>query len=272
MGDEIPLFLGLGDESGHEPGDGFSTVWFMEHADFVLPRLDVEWQRILNDPSSVRRLASWRLDYPILEPCVTLDEVLEAVDGRALEESSEVVWSLLALAGSDELARRTVVQVIVPGLATEAAWLMSWARRVDARLIDDGEVDQMLLDAAMAAIADAIGLRRRWPIKSILRRVHRLLIRETRRRERTRCEEPTELDRATVDASGSPSAAAMLVEILNEGRERAVVTDRDVELLWLIGVEGYTTDELAPGLGISPRAVAQRRLRAESRLSVMVAS
>ena len=244
----------------------------MENRNFVLPRLDDDWKGILRDASSRRHLECWKVTSPVLEPFGRLEELLEAIDDRPLDESSEIVWELLSLAGDDELSRRTLLQVIVPGIASEAEWLMSWARRVDQRLIVHGDVDSMLLDAALAAIDDAVGKRRSWPIKSILRRTHRLLRRETRRREAVRCERLAVADEVIAAPASDPGAASMLVEVLNQGRERAVVTDRDVALLWLMGVEGYTTEELAPGLGVSPRSVAQRRLRAQSRLAHMVAS
>ncbi len=244
----------------------------MDQPNYLLPRLDAEWKCILKQPASHRALEDWKCTHPTLEPLSRLDELIAAVGHGPLDESSEIVWALLALACDDDLARRTVLQVIVPGLASEAEWLMSWARRVDRRLIVHGDVDSMLLDAAVSATADAVGERRRWPIKSILRRTHRLLRRETRRREAAQCERLADVDVVAAVSAGEPGAGSMLVEILTQGRERAVVSDRDVALLWLMGVEGYTTEELAPDLGITPRAVAQRRLRAESRLAVMVAS
>lgn len=244
----------------------------METANFVLPRLDADWQRVLVEPSSRRSLESWKRDHAILRRFGHFDELVSAVSQWPVDESSEVVWALLSMSGSDDLARRTLLQLIVPGLATEAEWLMSWARRVDRRLILHGDVDQMLLDSAMAAIGHAEGQRRRWPIMSILRRVHRLLRRETLRREAECREQPVEIDHTVAARPSTAGASSTLVGVLKQGRDRGVLTDGDIAVLWLIDVEGYTTRELAPELGISPRAVAQRRLRAETRLSAMVAS
>ena len=45
-----------------------------------------------------------------------------------LDASSEMVWALLGSPRAMSLVSRFLLQIIVPGLAGEAGWLMSWAR------------------------------------------------------------------------------------------------------------------------------------------------
>jgi len=180
--------------------------------------------------------------------------------------------AVLPLARGDELAGRLLLQVMGRGVGGEAGWLMSWARRVDPHLIGSGDVDQMLVLAAMEAIRHAHGTRRSHPICSILRRTHRLLTREARAIEtwqsKTLLDETEPAATTADDPTSRPGK--MLLDLLTEAADGGHVAPKDVDLIWLIDVEGYTSTELAPSMGITPRAVAQRRWRAEGRLSKMV--
>lgn len=244
----------------------------MNQPERILDVLDREWAQLSSSPSTRQHLRRWQEAQPVLRGPRTISELHARIEAGGLEDSSEIVWALLNMAPGDELAGRFLLQIIVPGLAGEAGWLMSWARRVDPNLIGNGDVDQMLVLAALEAVRHAHGARRSRPICSILRRTHRLLRRETRVIEtwhsKTVLEETEPALRPSQDPTDLPGK--MLLDLLTEATETGHVAQRDVDLIWLIDVEGYTSTELAPSIGITPRAVAQRRWRAESRLSRMV--
>lgn len=244
----------------------------MNQTERILDVLDREWERISSGPSTRRHLREWQAQQPSLSGPRTLLELRSRIENDDLDASSEMVWALLQLAPADELVGRFLLQIIVPGLAGEASWLMSWARRVDPHLIASGDVDQMLVLAAMEAIRHAHGTRRSHPICSILRRTHRLLTRETRAIEvwqsKTLLDETEPVASTADDPTLRPGK--MLLDLLAEAADGGHVARKDVDLIWLIDVEGYTSTELAPSMGITPRAVAQRRWRAEGRLSKMV--
>ena len=244
----------------------------MNQTERILDVLDREWAQLSTGPSTRRHLRKWQEAQPALSGPQTLSELHRRIEAADFEESSEMVWALLALAPLDDLVGRFLLQIIVPGLAGEARWLMSWARRVDPHLISSGDVDQMLVLAGIEAIRHAHGHRRSHPICSILRRTHRVLTKETRAIETWR--NKTVLEESEPASTPLPVSNArpgkMLLDLLTEAAETGHVERRDVDLIWLIDVAGYTSTELAPSLGITPRAVAQRRLRAEGRLSRMV--
>lgn len=244
----------------------------MNQTERILDVLDREWAQLSAGPSTRRHVRRWQDAQPALSGPRTLPELHRRIETSGFDESSEMVWALLALAPTDDLVGRFLLQIIVPGLAGEARWLMSWARRVDPHLIGSGDVDQMLVLAGIEAIHHAHGLRRSHPICSILRRAHRVLTKETRAIEawqtKTVLEESEPASPALPDPSARPGR--MLLDLLTEAAETGQVERRDIDLIWLIDVAGYTSTELAPSLGITPRAVAQRRLRAEGRLSRMV--
>lgn len=244
----------------------------MNQTERILDVLDREWAQLSSGPSTRRHLRRWQEQEPALVGPRTVAELHRRIESGEIDESSEMVWALLRLAPGDEFAGRFLLQIIVPGLAGEAGWLMSWARRVDPYLIGSGDVDQMLVLAAMEAIRHAHGHRRSHPICSILRRTHRLLAREARTIEAWHSKTVFEDGDPPTSSSPDPTArpGKMLLDLLTEAANVGRVARRDVDLLWLIDVEGYTSTELAPSLGITPRAVAQRRLRAEGRIARMV--
>lgn len=241
----------------------------------LLGLLDTEWAQLIEHPSNRRRLRRWQTEQPALRGVGDLDEVLRRIDERGLDESSELVWTLLELVDTgDDVAARTVLQAIVPGLAGEARWLTSWARRVAPDMLRDGEVDQLVVIAGVEAVNHAAGARRAWPICSMLRRAHRTLVRETRKIEAWQRSTSVldDTDHPSPHAGDELPPSAALRDTLTRARGAGAVSSAEVRLLWLIDVEGYTSTELAPGLGITPRAVAQRRLRAEHRLIDLLAS
>ena len=244
----------------------------MNQSQRILDVLDHEWDQLSGGPSTRRHLRRWQDQQPALRGARSLPELRSLIEASPLEESSELVWALLAIAAEEDLADRLLLQIIVPGLAGEARWLMSWARRVEPDLIGNGDIDQMLVLAGIEAIRHAHGHRRSYPICSILRRTHRLLTKETRAIETWHAK--TVLDETEVAPSAVPEPTArpgqMLLDLLSEATERGTVSRSDADLLWMIDVAGFSSAELAPSLGIAPRSVAQRRLRAEGRLSKMV--
>lgn len=241
----------------------------------LLGLLDTEWQQLVDCPSTRRRLRCWQVDHPSLRGVMDLRRLLQRIEEAELDESSEMVWAVLDFVGrGDVLAARAVLQLIVPGLAGETRWLVSWARRIAPDMLRDGEVGQLVVIAGVEAVQHAAGSQRAWPISSMLRRVHRTLVRDTRAIE-SWMRSTTVLDEAWVPApldDGEFSPGVALLDVLVRARGTGIVSAAEVRLLWLIDVEGYTTAELAPDLGVSPRAVAQRRLRAEHRLIDLLAS
>ncbi len=243
--------------------------------EYVLTRLDREWQEIVRTGEHRQEFESWQEQSPQLRRVEDLGSLVEQVDVLPLDESSELVWALLDLVEESDLAKRALLQVIVPGLGGELAWINQWASRVDAGLLPGGDIDQMIIVSALEAIAHAAGHHRRWPISSILRRTHRLLVREVRAPEEwhDRVELASLMEEAVAKGDQVETRPAItLLELFGEATKSGMLAERDARLLWLMGVEGYTSKELAKSLGITPRGVATRRLRAEKRLMQMMSA
>ena len=106
---------------------------------FALNALNEEWRHVAASPGARRQLRSWSDRLPEGSPLGSLDDLALAIQRGQLDESTDLVWSLLGLAGSDQLARRVLLQAIVPGLMAEVRQLTAWALRTDVSLVDGGD-------------------------------------------------------------------------------------------------------------------------------------
>lgn len=240
----------------------------MAHARHVLKDLDFEWEQLAASSRASRRFRAWQHRDACFEPIDDLCDLIEAIRNGEEDGSSELVWALLDLAADDELAVRTLLQVVVPGLGGELKWLLEWARRTDPGLLDGGDVDQLLVVAAMEAIHHAVGQRRSWPVMSVLRRAHRVLLRETATEEQWH--KMTVLTATTLAASPiepHESPAARLASVLGEASQRGAVSRDDAALVWLTRVGGYQPAELEARFEATGDCLRRRRHRAEARLA-----
>lgn len=80
----------------------------------VLFGLDAEWRRVASSPVARRALARWAVVHPPLRGLADLDELLER--RRDPEKAPAILAALAELAAADELAARTLLKALVPGL------------------------------------------------------------------------------------------------------------------------------------------------------------
>jgi hypothetical protein len=89
----------------------------------TLMSLDAEWRRLACSPRARRALRCWATRHPALDGLGDLAELLER--RRDPAAASGVLAALAALAPTDDLAARTLLQAVLPGLvrlAGTAAW------------------------------------------------------------------------------------------------------------------------------------------------------
>lgn len=96
----------------------------------ILQSLNKEWPTIADSPMARRALMRWSSVHPVLTRADDLDDVIAL--GYAPEEGPEVRRVLAALAPTDEIAARTLLQALLGGLC-------NLARRIgrDRDAIDD---------------------------------------------------------------------------------------------------------------------------------------
>lgn len=80
--------------------------------------LNDEWSAMATGRSGRRAVRRWALDHPVLESADTLGDVLDL--GRGCDVGPEVRRALVALAATDDLAARTLLQGLLGGLCNMA--------------------------------------------------------------------------------------------------------------------------------------------------------
>jgi hypothetical protein len=86
---------------------------------YILPSLDAEWQRIARGPAARRALRRWAELHPDLHGAAHLDDLLER--RRDPAAAPGILAALADLALTDELAARTLLQALLPGLVRMAS-------------------------------------------------------------------------------------------------------------------------------------------------------
>jgi hypothetical protein len=220
----------------------------------VATSLQQEWDRIRSRPVLVERARSWAVTD---EPFDDLDGLL-ALAGfqRGDAECDAVLRRLVAVARTDELAARIVLQRILPGL-------MALARR---RRRSGPDVLQHLVAAAWIGIRTFRPGRRPACIAAALvgDADHACFCRPHRR---PRSSTEIAFDPATATGIADqrqPTPCEELAAVLGDAR-RAGVPDTELDLVQRLLAHG-STDRLAAELRVTARTVRNRRERVTRRL------
>lgn len=235
----------------------------------ILVRLTREWDALRRRPSSLARAATWGLEVPVR----SLDDVLVAAGlaGSAGDRSpssdrcaNDVLCRLVLAARHDDLAARTVLQRLLPGIVASAR------RRVRSSswIVEPDRAVEELVTAAWWVI-------RSFPVERRSVHVAAQLLRDTeyhvyvRPLRRSMVQRPTAFEhleaafgrhaRATADADTDPRAE--LAELV----AAASLTERDHRLLELL-TSGRPMPEVARELEVSERTLRNHRDAMISRL------
>lgn len=242
----------------------------------VAHQLDCEWS-LLARTELARALRRWQAQQPQLRRFASPRLLLSFLHSAPAEQTDGPLLALLALARHDRLARRTLLQVLLPALKTQA-------ERIAYPPCLRDEVWEVLLYFAWEAICCYPIERRRVCVATKL--VLDVLHDATRElhRQPAGCDEaaehelgrllPTEPTR--VEGAAAPEEPAREAvapprpiapeAVLLEGVAAGVLERRDAELILLTRVDGIRLRPLALTIGVSYHALRQRRQRAEKRL------
>jgi hypothetical protein len=232
----------------------------------LLARLDCEWQHLTASRSAATALRQWGAREPALAGWADLEQLRAAVHDRTdPARADRLLSALVRLAAvdghDDQLAARTVMQLLVPG-----------AVRLARDVLPMSGDNASALGVVFTELA--IGIRT-YPWQ---RRPHHvaanLLLdcrqRLTRRHQRTRCETPAglEFDHDTTDAATEHAEASVAVrELLKWAHRKGILDEFETRLLVASHVQDIPITQLAAQLGRSrsrlfaTRAAAHQRLR-----------
>lgn len=241
----------------------------------LLQALEHEWAVIASSRWSRSRLRGWVSSHPDLEPFGSIDEVLSTVRHGDTGTSRELCWVLLHLAVDDDLARRALLQAMMPALTNELKRVMLPARDHPSSCYErhDNEVEQILVTAATEAIASNAGSTSMWPMSDLVRRTHRLVIRALKKDRRWRQhnrlastdldgDQPAELPAVPEE----PAAMVELVRVLQQGEQLQLISTEERDLIVATRCVGYGITELAGMTGAKADTLKHRRARAEAKM------
>ena len=225
--------------------------------DCYLDLLDAEWAQLAQTPQARRRLRRWAAGEPALSGPKDLAELLvRRASDR--DRAPAILRALARLAPFDDLAARTLLQAVMPGLARLVA--------------STGNDDPMAREELVAIAWERI---RTYPVRrhgSVAANV----LRDTKKRYRAHrhIEAPSEppawpAGATPVYEAASAEDEAMSLVMLHElqrAERRGVVSRSALGLVLRTRVADTGLDVIAAEEGVSRQTLKVRRRRAEERL------
>jgi len=243
-------------------------------------QLDREWSRVA--PAEITRaLPRWQKQQPQLRPFGSPRQLLVFLHSAPAEQTDAPLLALLALARTDRLAGRTLLQWLLPALKTRADRIAYPCQRRD-------EVWEALLYFAWELICCYPLERRRARVAAnlVLDVLHHTTQELHRRRRSDWCNDdgrgwlfaPTSgFDGAAPSLEAqpreplAPPRPVPVEAVVLEGVAAGVIAARDADLILRTRVDGIRLQQLARTLGVNYAALLKRRQRAEGSLRSLLA-
>lgn len=219
----------------------------------ILQALDREWSELATSPMARRALIRWSNTHTALAGNADLAEVL--LSRRDPNQAGPILRALALLSPTEDLAARTLLQAIVPGL-------VSLSVRV-------GNDDEAALDEMIALAWERI---RTYPCQRMGSVAGNILLDV---RKRYRLHRGIEVPASTilygdpVDEHASPEdevLGRLLLEELAEAQRSGMVTGSVLATILRTRLFGEHLADLAAEQDITPQLLCHRRWRAEVRL------
>ncbi|MEX1171822.1 MAG: hypothetical protein WEG56_04325 [Chloroflexota bacterium] len=221
--------------------------------------LDDEWRRVTATTANAAPRRQWEAD-ETLRRFVSLTELIDALraGGRDPAAANRVLAALATRAADDDLACRTMLQALLPGLTNVA-------KRIGHGRIDE-ELEAEVLTEAVARIRTyPIGRRPNAIAANVTLDVFGTII----RRRRT---SPTIIPDDPVGADGDLDPSVEVCDLVRDALDVGALGRRDATLLLSIAVGHDTIASRAAREGTTYGAMNERWRRARNRLRVAVAA
>ena len=227
----------------------------------VIDLLEREWPGVECSSASSRQLRRWASQDTQLAPFATLAELRAAVEDRSTtaEIRDGILLAVVRRAADDDLAARTLLQLLLPG-----------CKAMVARFCWTDDIDEVAA-AVVAATYDRI---RTYPVDRRPGRVAANILLDVKQRLfwRSPARVPTvcldEVSHSMPAAEPEPHVAAELLDLLQWAVEVGHLSAADAQLLGATRVAGETVDNLCARSNEKPQSVRRRRQRAEQRLAL----
>lgn len=228
-----------------------------------------DWTRLCRGSRLTITLADWAAAEPALGG-LGLDDVMRRARASStdLAASDATLAALLRLGSGDQLARRTVLQAILPRLVGIARRHADRGRR---------SVGEVTADLAAATWEELVGAAGRWTSHLAARLVDLVEWRYRQARRHERYEDPTDDIAGAIDRSprvGDHRAGDRLdvTRLLQHAVERGVIGPEAARILEHAAFDGLTDAEIAACRGGTTAAAKKARQRAAAALRTLPAA
>jgi hypothetical protein len=227
--------------------------------------LNLEWLATGTSRSARAALAQWAAADPMV--FAGLDSPADVVTCCHGTDDSDrgrrVLRAVLARADADQIAARTVLQVVMPGLVQTAADFFR-IHPGRCQVLWRGELDELLREVVSLA-AERIGVAAssppEWPAQQIIDQVRRRLRMQFDRHDRDSCRTGPLAAECDREAGPTRTAADLIGSTICAAVEAGVISARHATVLYGLEVLGFSHNELAERMGSTALATRQVRHR-----------
>jgi len=225
----------------------------------LIDELNTEWSRIVTQRTTTRAFRQWQHDEAALKQFRSISDLVDAAHDPARTCPDTVIAALVRTGASDDLAWRTVLQIVIPGVARVIRHLAPGKHQLD--------------DVTATVIAAAWGRIARYPLDRRPTNIVANIVIDTRQSAsralypKRITEIPTlELDQRHPAGNGTASPTDVLIRLIDRAVRHRIVTPEQARLVLLSRVHGVSCNELAEERGVLPHSIRRRRLRIEAAL------
>jgi DNA-directed RNA polymerase specialized sigma24 family protein len=211
-------------------------------------------------------MARWAEALPALGPFRSPGELVRRCH-RHDPAAVQAADALAATAGADPLAARTILAVLLPGLAALVRTRRDLVGDDREPFTSLAELDQFVLAVAWEHITEAATAPAGWRLSTVLRRTANKVRKHAAAHHR-QCRRRVAFDEAMVPPSApGRTHAEELVLALTDAVRRGVVTVRDARVIYATRVAGHSPREMAQVVSCDEYTLRRRRHRAERALA-----
>lgn len=226
----------------------------------LFQQLDADWNRLIAAGETRHACLRWRReDAALMHVACAQDLADEIRTAGNPARSDALLFALVRLADNDDVAARTVLQALIPGM-----------RRITQHLAVCGDAEE--IDATVVACAwERI---RTYPHERRPRRVAANILLDTRKAALRMCPFPDDREILYPDVpavTDDRCETENLQSLLQEAVTRHLITGDDAQLISRTRSDGRSIVTEAALQGTTVDALSKRRFRAERRLRLVVA-
>ncbi len=218
-------------------------------------RLDAEWRRVGASPAGRAAVRRWAEEEPALAGATSALGVLARCQRHG--DGQEALAAVLRLADTDEFARQTVIQALLPGLVALARRAHYMVGPGLAGWASEDELEQEIVTIAYERTRALAGTTQAWPANTLLAQTTiRLRVRHQTGRRRDWWHLPLDdVNESDVPPGRDRSAAEELAQVVIDALRDGTLAEGPAGMFYTCRVLGYPGNRVRREPGCSARSV-----------------